>query len=564
MSYTYTTLPLIEPASADPVVRRHGTHGVVYTKPWIVDLMLDLAGYTSDLDLAKLVIVEPAAGDGNFLGPIVERLIQSCRLHGQTIHEATGALIAFELDADSAERSRTFVRSVLRRHGIDTGTASHLATSWVRTGDYLLATPGFMADIVIGNPPYIRLEEMDATVAAIYRKRYRTMIGRADLYIAFFEAALKQLKPNGVCAYICADRWMLNQYGAQLRRMIAESFAVETIVELHRVDAFESEVSAYPAITVIRRGHQATAVVARAEGGVERLASEEIRTVLESARRSTRTAHQSAELTAARVEGWFEGAAPWPCYSPERLALLKRLEAEMYSLESTGTGTKVSIGVATGADDVFITTDTEVVETGRLLPLAMASDTTGGQLDWSGRYLINPWNERGLVDLARYPQLKAYVEAHEQRLRGRHVGKKSIHGWYRTIDRVDHALTGKAKLYVADIKDRLNPVLDRGETYPHHNLYYVQSAAWDHEVLGGLLLSDVAQFFVECYAVRMRGGYLRFQAQYLRRIRIPRPQDVSRADAEALRAAFRERDRAKATEIALRLYGIDALPGEPH
>jgi hypothetical protein len=39
------------------------------------------------------------------------------------------------------------------------------------------------------------------------------MRGRADIYVAFYQAALLQLKPRGVCAYICADRWMLNDYG---------------------------------------------------------------------------------------------------------------------------------------------------------------------------------------------------------------------------------------------------------------------------------------------------------------------------------------------------------------
>ena len=47
---------------------------------------------------------------------------------------------------------------------------------------------------------------MDTATAASYRARYRTMVGRADLYVAFYEAALTQLKPNGVCAFICADR----------------------------------------------------------------------------------------------------------------------------------------------------------------------------------------------------------------------------------------------------------------------------------------------------------------------------------------------------------------------
>jgi len=71
------------------------------------------------------------------------------------------------------------------------------------------------------------------------------------------------------------------------------------------------------------------------------------------------------------------------------------------------------------------------------------------------------------------------------------------------------------------------------------------------------LISRVGQFFVESYGVRMRGGYLRFQAQYLRRIRVPAPSELSAANEGALRKAFRERNRAWATEIALSIYGVN-------
>jgi hypothetical protein len=54
----------------------------------------------------------------------------------------------------------------------------------------------------------------------------------------------------------------------------------------------------------------------------------------------------------------------------------------------------------------------------------------------------------------------------------------------------------------------------------------------------------------------MRGGYWRFQAQYLRRIRVPDPLSLSRAQMENLRDAFRKRDRAHATHLALEVYGI--------
>ena len=58
----------------------------------------------------------------------------------------------------------------------------------------------------------------------------------------------------------------------------------------------------------------------------------------------------------------------------------------------------------------------------------------------------------------------------------------------------------------------------------------------------------------------MRGGFLRFQAQYLRRIRVP-PRDSIDADvAASLADAFLRRDREAATRLALPLYGLDGIP----
>jgi hypothetical protein len=70
----------------------------------------------------------------------------------------------------------------------------------------------------------------------------------------------------------------------------------------------------------------------------------------------------------------------------------------------------------------------------------------------------------------------------------------------------------------------------------------------------------VAEFFVSSYAVRMRGGTLRFQAQYLRLIRVPRPEDISHDLKVRLGQAFMDRDVAAATAASLEAYGINSVP----
>ena len=78
---------------------------------------------------------------------------------------------------------------------------------------------------------------------------------------------------------------------------------------------------------------------------------------------------------------------------------------------------------------------------------------------------------------------------------------------------------------------------DPGGLYPHHNLYFVTSEEWDLRALQAVLRSGIAKLFVEAYAVRIGGSFLRFQAQYLRRIRVPAWSEVASADRALLRGA---------------------------
>ena len=529
--------------------------GVIYTKPWMVDLILDLAGYVPERPLFRLVALEPSAGDGAFLQGMVRRLVESCRRHNVPLAQATGAIGAFEIERESAQRGIDLVEATLTDLGISSPTAADLARSWIKVDDFLEASLAFpIADFVIGNPPYIRLEEIPANKAAFYRSGFSAMRGRADIYIAFYQAALLQLKPGGVCAFICADRWMLNDYGSALREFITtEGYNVRFVVEAHDVSAFETEVSAYPAITIIAQEKQGPVIVAKALPGIEVASRETIVDLLNNAR-SDRT------LSAARFPDWFRGREPWPCSSPEALRLLKHLEATCIPLECKSTGTQIGIGVATGADHVFITDEKPDIEPDRLLPLAMASDLKAGRVKWSGHYLANPWNESGLVNLQSYPRFEAFLRPHHALLTERHTARERPQHWHKTIDRVNLPLLAKEKLYIADIKDRLIPTLDRGETYPQHNLYWITSEKWDLRVLGGLLMSAVGEFFIHCYGVRMRGGFLRFQAQYLRRIRVPAPEQISPEIAQTLCDAFETQDVALATQAALKAYQIDSLP----
>jgi adenine-specific DNA-methyltransferase len=536
--------------------------GVVYTRQWVVDLILDLAGYRAEEDLSARYALEPAAGEGAFLVPMVRRLITSASARGVKPSELYESIRAYELDSGAADRAIGLVTRELRGHGIREPEASKLAGSWIRVDDYLLASPSDRrADLVVGNPPYIRYDDLPDGAFDSYRRLYPTMVGRCDIYVGFIEAGLRQLKAGGALGFICADRWMRSTYGAALRNMVTSAFAVEAVIEMHDAPAFEDDVAAYPAIVLLRRSTQGQVVVASAGRGAG-AAPDDTDLADAVVRLSGGELADVPGFTATRADRWFRGTGPWPSLEPRQLALLQSLEDRFAPLEDPLTGTKVGIGVATGADKVFVTTDSRSVESDRLLPLAMTADTRDGVLRWSGKYLVNPWSRDGkLVDLAAYPKLRGYLQAREEDLRGRHVTRRNPSVWYRTIDKVNYELTARPKLYFPDMKLSSNPVLDEGGTYPHHNLYYLTSQTWDLEVLGGLLLSRVAQLFIEAYCAKMRGGTLRFQAQYLRRIRVPDQAVLPEALRIRLREAFRVRDADAATAAAAEAYGITNMAG---
>lgn len=534
-------------------------HGEVFTRRWVVEAILDLVGYTDVLDLASLRIIEPACGQGAFLSPIAARLSASCRNHGRSLLEAIDAVKAFELVELNVERSRATVAAQLMDEGWSAPEVEKVVFSWIKHGDFLLQeATADTADFVVGNPPYIRLEDMPEARMKAYRKACTSMNGRADIYIGFYETGLRKLKEGGKLGFICADRWMRNQYGRGLRTFVTRDYSMDLVLTMHDVDAFEEQVSAYPAVTVISRRAQGMAIAADTTAD---FGAEAARDFGLWATESSEAITEQSTYHAARLPHWFPGEDSWPSASPARLAMLEDLSDRFRLLEDECTGTRVGIGVATGADKVFITYDGNTVEPGRMQPLAMVKDTTSGKIDWDGSYLVNPWDSQGrLVDLDFYPKLARYFNRHREVLSKRYVAIKQPTRWYKTIDKVDPKLAGRSKLLFPDMKLTIHPVLDEGGLYPHHNLYYIVSSVWDMRVLGGLLLSRVAEAFVEAYAVKMRGGTLRFQAQYLRKIRVPDPAEIKEEDRKALAKAFDERDAEAATEAALRAYGLDHFP----
>jgi len=530
--------------------------GAVFTRREVVDFILDLGGYTVDRPLHECRLLEPSFGEGDFFLPVVERLLRAYEANTSNnsliVEELSDAIRAVEAHRETIKGTRTKLLSLLGKHGVSRGDAYRLLEAWIIEGDFLLVDLPKKFTHAVGNPPYVRQELIPDMLMTEYRARFTTIYDRADLYVPFIERCLVSLERGGTLGFICADRWMKNRYGGLLREMIAREYHLAFYVDMVNTPAFHSEVIAYPAITIIKREKPGTTRIAH-------------RPIIDRDSLTKLAQNMRADISpegsgVVEIAGVANDRNPWILHSFDQLALVRRLEKEFPTLEETEC--KVSIGVATGADRVFIgPLESLDVEPDRKLPLVKTKDIEGGTVEWRGQGVINPFHDDGsLVDLKDYPRLARFFERHADAVRKRNCAKKNPKVWYRTIDRIYPKLTYRPKLLIPDIKGEAHIVYEDGHFYPHHNLYYITSEEWDLRALQSVLRSGIAKLFVSIYSTKMRGGYLRFQAQYLRRIRLPHWKDVPEEVRKTLVGAGNAGDVETCNRASFDLYRL--TPGE--
>ena len=456
---------------------------------------------------------------------------------------------AVELNYDIFSFTRKKILEILKNYAIPPNDAEELVNKWLRQDDFLLTPLKSKFTYVVGNPPYVRQELIPDKLISHYRSIYKTIYDRADLYVPFIERGLSLLAPRGKLCYICADRWMKNKYGGPLREFISKNFHLQAYVDMVDTNAFQSEVIAYPAIMLLTTQKKSETYVARTP---EINASS-----LRSLAVALRNDHDASDQRVSVSTKLLDGSKPWIIGASDKLTLIRRLEEEFPLLEDDGC--KVGIGVATGCDSIYIRRASELpIEEERKLPLVMVSDLQQGHLVWNERYVVNPFDEMGrAIDLHYYPLLAHYFSQNEGKIRNRNVARNNPKFWYRTIDKISVPLLRQPKLLIPDIQREPTAVLDEGKYYPHHNLYYVTSTKWDLQVVQAILLSPIVKLFVEAYSVKMRGGYLRFQAQNIRRIRLPRWEDVPASLRERLTKSVTAQDHTIRNEAVFELYQLN-------
>ena len=115
--------------------------GAVFTNSKVVTFMLDLIEYSSKQNLSKFRILEPSFGNGNFLLPIVERLLISYKRYCQNDEPFAvlcNSLKSIEIHCETVRETKLKVMKLIKSHGMSSKAAQQLADSWVVQDDFLL------------------------------------------------------------------------------------------------------------------------------------------------------------------------------------------------------------------------------------------------------------------------------------------------------------------------------------------------------------------------------------------------------------------------------------------
>ena len=160
-----------------------GMHGDVFTLPSVVCYMLDKVGYAADRNLQDTSILEPSCGEGEFVVEIAKRLRQSALYYGFDAETAFSRnVLAFDIDETKTEICRKKVKALGFRH-----------LENIKTEDFLKADV-HKVDIVIGNPPYIRYENIPTEILDYCKRTFVTFHYRSFLPYSFFCQRFEQMK----------------------------------------------------------------------------------------------------------------------------------------------------------------------------------------------------------------------------------------------------------------------------------------------------------------------------------------------------------------------------------
>ncbi|MGL2746827.1 DUF7149 domain-containing protein [Helicobacter pylori] len=274
-------------------------------------------------------------------------------------------------------------------------------------GDFL----GF--DCIIGNPPYIRQEQIK-DIKPLLEKQYQDFYNStADIYTYFFALSYHLLKEKGFSAFITSNKYARVKYGAKLRELLFKKTTLVSYMELNALKVFESATVDTSIIHFIKQTPPKESDFKYYEP------TPNDKDDLKS------TPHLSMKQNALSTESFI--------FADTTLLDLRD------KIESIGTPLKdwdiqINYGIKTGANEAFIIptekreeilnackTQEERKRTETLIkPILRGKDIKRYSYEWAGEWLINTHNgytsatksKIPPIDIEKYPTLKAHLDSH--------------------------------------------------------------------------------------------------------------------------------------------------------
>ena len=361
-------------------------------------------------------------------------------------------------------------------------------------------------DAVVGNPPYVRIQRIDESLAGYLFDRYETCASRTDLSLPFMEQALELIRSGGYAAYITTSQWISTDYGEAARSYFSEG-RIRKVLDFNSLPVF-SGVSTYPA------------VFALVNSQVDELEYAEI------------TDEESLNPSGISAATWRQipytqlGTDSWVFDQLNLGAAIH--QTEVVELSELG---HFHIGAITGGDDVFVvdqgTIDELQLEQDLIYPYAHHNKEVDRYADIQPNdQLIYPYlNQAGEADLIeeaqlrdQFPNIHKYLQSHEEQLRQRKDSRRLYadgEDWYRFLRPGQFDYITAEKLLFRGLAKRTHVGwLRSGTVFSGNNCpgFISDSESYSDEYLLALLNSSlVSEYLVQISPAKMQ-DYSRFNA----------------------------------------------------
>jgi len=393
----------------------------------------------------------------------------------------------------------------------DETLAGEKAFKWEEQFREIIEEGGF--DVVIGNPPYVRQEEL-SEIKPYLAANYKTYQGTADLFVYFFEKELKILKEDGYFGMIVSNKWLRAGYGKNLRKFLT-GFWIEEFIDFGDMRVFP-DATIYPCIIIIRKIKKPNPKMRICKIETLRFGS------LGEYVRSNSFLIDQSELSENE----------WNIQKTEANELLKKLRASGLPIEEY-VGANIYRGVVTGLNEAFIIDEKQRNESIRedsrnrelIKPFLTGAESKRYSIKSKKRYII--FTRRG-IDISRYPSILRHLERFRNRLspkknKEQEIGRKpGNYEWYEIQDSTAYYEDfEKPKIVWGNLAKRASFSLD--ET----NGFYVNAPACilptGSKYVLGILNSKLISFFLKSICAERRGGFIEQKPVYVSQVPIKKP-----------------------------------------